>query len=42
MSRHPVLNDMPESLETPRLLLRCPRDGDGALVHEAIQESFTR
>jgi RimJ/RimL family protein N-acetyltransferase len=40
MSRHPVLNDMPESLETARLLLRCPRDGDGALVHEAIQESF--
>ncbi len=40
MPRHPVLNELPESFETERLLVRCPREGDGAHVHEAIQESF--
>jgi RimJ/RimL family protein N-acetyltransferase len=40
MTRHPVLRDLPESLETRRLLLRCPQPGDGGLIHEAISESF--
>jgi RimJ/RimL family protein N-acetyltransferase len=41
MARHPILHDLPERIETERLVLRCPREGDGRLVHEAIQESFS-
>jgi ribosomal-protein-serine acetyltransferase len=40
MVRNPVLIDLPESFETRRLLLRCPRDGDGVLIHEAVEESY--
>lgn len=40
MPRHPILHDLPERIDTPRLALRCPREGDGRLVHEALQESF--
>ncbi len=36
----PVLLDLPASVETPRLLLRPPRPGDGALLHAAIVESL--
>ena len=32
----PILIDVPERLDTERLILRAPRAGDGALVNEAI------
>jgi RimJ/RimL family protein N-acetyltransferase len=31
---------MPEQIETERLILRTPRQGDGVLVNAAIRESF--
>ena len=40
MSIAPVLRPVLVELRTPRLLLRCPREGDGALVHEAVMESL--
>lgn len=36
----PALLDLPASLDTPRLLLRVPRAGDGAQLHEAVRESL--
>jgi len=30
----------PQTLRTARLLLRCPRPGDGARVHAAVVESL--
>ena len=36
----PILIDVPTEIETPRLLLRCPRAGDGVVVHEAVVESL--
>lgn len=36
----PILLDLPTTLETPRLRLRHPRTGDGAMLHEAITESL--
>jgi len=36
----PILLDFPESFETERLTIRCPRRGDGPLVNEAIVESL--
>ena len=36
----PLLLDLPEVLETPRLLLRATRAGMGPAVHEAAAESF--
>lgn len=36
----PVLLDLPSTIETPRLLLRSPRPGDGAPLHAAIVESL--
>lgn len=37
---NPLLLDLPASIESPRLLLRPPRSGDGAALHEAIVESL--
>lgn len=37
---NPILLDLPSALETQRLLLRPPRSGDGAVLHEAIVESL--
>lgn len=34
------LLNIPESLETERLILRCPMPGDGVLVNEALRESW--
>lgn len=39
-ARHPILHDVPQQLDTERLILRCPRAGDGAAVHEAVVESL--
>jgi RimJ/RimL family protein N-acetyltransferase len=36
----PLLIDLPAVLATDRLLLRAPRAGDGAVVHEAVVESL--
>ena len=36
----PLLIDVPERIETERLVLRAPRRGDGALVNDAIRASL--
>lgn len=36
----PILNDLPESIETSRLILRCPRPGDGRALHESVVDSI--
>jgi RimJ/RimL family protein N-acetyltransferase len=36
----PILRDLPESLETPRLRLRPPRAGDGPALHAALAETL--
>jgi len=36
----PVLLELPSSVDTPRLLLRVPRAGDGARLHEAVRDSL--
>jgi RimJ/RimL family protein N-acetyltransferase len=40
MEHPPVLLDLPEALETERLILRPPRAGDGPAVNEAILETW--
>ena len=35
----PVLIDLPSEIQTPRLLLRVPRAGDGPVVNAAVAES---
>jgi ribosomal-protein-serine acetyltransferase len=37
---NPILLNLPETIETRRLMLRAPLYGDGPLVNEAIRESF--
>ncbi len=37
---NPILIDIPERLETERLILRAPRAGDGAAVFEAVAETL--
>lgn len=37
---NPLLLDIPEEIESERLLLRVPRAGDGALVNASVRESF--
>jgi RimJ/RimL family protein N-acetyltransferase len=36
----PLLLDIPDFIETERLLLRTPRAGDGPAIHEAVMESM--
>lgn len=36
----PILLDVPEHLETERLILRCPRPGDGKGLFEAVHETL--
>lgn len=36
----PLLLDVPDAFETERLIVRCPRPGDGRLVYEALVESL--
>ena len=36
----PILRDVPEQIDTERLLIRPPRLGDGAAVNVAVRESF--
>jgi RimJ/RimL family protein N-acetyltransferase len=37
---NPVLLDIPDQLETERLLLRAPRPGDGAILNASILETL--
>jgi len=36
---NPILLNIPDSFETERLLIRCPRAGDGAEVNAAVRET---
>lgn len=36
----PLLIDVPERIDTPRLVLRCPRPGDGAALNAAVCSSI--
>lgn len=38
----PILSELPDHLETERLLLRVPRAGDGQTMHDAVVESHDR
>lgn len=40
MSTPPILRDFPDEFTSERLLIRAPRAGDGAAVHEGITESL--
>lgn len=37
---HPLLCEIPEVIETDRLVLRCPKPGDGLQFFEAVSESL--
>src|SRR5688572_19800611 len=37
---NPILLNLPEYIETERLVMRAPRPGDGSPIHAAIQESL--
>lgn len=36
----PILLDLPMPITTPRLLLRPPQIGDGAIINAAVLETF--
>jgi RimJ/RimL family protein N-acetyltransferase len=36
----PLLMDIPEQIETDRMVVRCPRPGEGAAVNAAIADSI--
>src|SRR4051812_10999457 len=40
MTMNPLLIELPERLETERMLLRVPRAGDGEIVHASVRESI--
>jgi len=40
MEQRPILIDLPDVIETERLVLRAPRPGDGAAINEAILETW--
>lgn len=37
---NPIMLDLPAGIETPRLILRPPRAGDGAKVHAAMMDGY--
>lgn len=37
---NPILKDFSDHFETERLLIRCPRPGDGQMLYEAVSESL--
>jgi RimJ/RimL family protein N-acetyltransferase len=39
--QNPVFDPLPDCLESERLLLRCPRPGDGALVYAGVLETLS-
>jgi RimJ/RimL family protein N-acetyltransferase len=40
MSAHPLPSDLPDRLETERLILRAPRAGDGRAMNAAVLETL--
>lgn len=40
MTIAPILLDLPEQFESERLIIRCPRPGDGQTIYEATIESL--
>lgn len=36
----PILRDFPDEIQTERLIIRCPRAGDGAALNAAVLESL--
>jgi RimJ/RimL family protein N-acetyltransferase len=40
MNSAPILREVLRELQTDRLLLRCPQEGDGQLVHDAVVETL--
>lgn len=36
----PLLREVPEVIETQRLILHCPKPGDGQVLYEAVSESL--
>lgn len=40
MSKNPLLMNIPEQIESERLIIRVPRFGDGPALHEAMLESI--
>jgi len=39
-SQQNILDSLPDHMESERLIIRVPRPGDGAIINEAIVESF--
>jgi hypothetical protein len=37
----PILRDIPDQIETQRLVIRCPRPGDGRAAYEAVASHKT-
>jgi RimJ/RimL family protein N-acetyltransferase len=37
---NPILLNIPDQLETERLLIRCPRPGDGPIVYASVHDSL--
>lgn len=40
MTGAPVTRDLPTQIETPRLIIRCPKPGDGPELYRAIVDSL--
>ncbi len=40
--QNPVFDPLPDCLESERLLLRCPRPGDGAMVYAGVLETLAQ
>ena len=38
--KHPMLIDIPTRIETPRLVLRHPKAGDGDMIYEMLQDGY--
>lgn len=36
------MENIPKTIRTPRLLLRAPQAGDGAIINAGVRESFDR
>lgn len=41
MAAEPIMLDVPSEMETERLLMRCPRSGDGVRINVAVRASAT-
>lgn len=41
MSKNPIMKNIPDTIETERLIIRIPRFGDGKALNEAMRESMS-